>query len=381
MKLLIKWLYLLSYSRFFSYNINISQKKFYIYNIKLINNKVILCSRSKEELDKIDFEKELSPLNINESYLLDNLKYFMNFEGFAMIFTFKAETNKNEIKDIYGIAFFKISHLNIYDVRFFRLYYESDINIMLLILTKYLQAGEFEVTVNWVNMFLNKVENLNEEKKFKTFKMFIDLKSKFRFLPLTDYDSLVKFVKNSILLSQKNISQKKFYCDNKEQIFIKSKEKKELSKVSIPKEMEKLDKEMNIGLMADCIDDLKKFKGFIVLFECNMSIRRFKEKEDILGMVFFNYFKIDKVNTKIIKLYYDHEINTISLLLKLFVEENIEDKNKWLEWEEHFNKIFYLDKKNHFSELIVDKNTAIKFHKFRNLNELINYLDNIKLNR
>jgi hypothetical protein len=72
----------------------------------------------------------------------------MNFEGFAMIFTFKAETNKNETKDIYGIVFFKISYLNIYDIKVFRLYYESDINIMLLILTKYLQAGEFEVTVN-----------------------------------------------------------------------------------------------------------------------------------------------------------------------------------------------------------------------------------------
>jgi hypothetical protein len=148
MKLLMKKLNMLSYSRFFLYDLNISQKKFYIYNVKLINNKVILCSKSKEELDKIDFEKELSPLNINENYLLDNLKYFMNFEGFAMIFTFKAETNKNEMKDIYGICFFKISYLNIYDIRFFRLYYESDVNIMLLILTKYLQAGEFEVTVN-----------------------------------------------------------------------------------------------------------------------------------------------------------------------------------------------------------------------------------------
>jgi hypothetical protein len=128
-----------------------------------------------------------------------------------------------------------------------------------------------------------------------------------------------------------NISQKKFYCsklDLKEQVFVKSKLKTELSKISLPKEIEKLDKEMNIGLMADCIDDFKKFKGFIVLFECNISIRRFKEKENILGMVFFNYFLIDKVNTKIIKLYYDHEINTISLLLKLFLEENIEDENK-----------------------------------------------------
>jgi hypothetical protein len=182
-------------------------------------------------------------------------------------------------------------------------------------------------------MFLNKVNNLNEEKKFETFKMFIDLKNKFRFIPLTDYDSLTKFVKNSILLSQKNISlsQKKFYCDKidlKEQVFVKSKSKQELSKISLPKEIQKLDEEMNIGLMADCIDDLRKFKGFIVLFECNISIRRFEEKENILGMVFFNYFLIDKINTKIIKLYYNHEINTISLLLKLFLEENIEDKGK-----------------------------------------------------
>jgi hypothetical protein len=79
-------------------------------------------------------------------------------------------------------------------------------------------------------------------------------------------------------------------------------------------------------------------------------------------------------------LYYDHEINTISLLLKLFLEENIEDENKWLEWEKYFNKIIYQEKKNHFSELLIDKNTVIKFYKFKNLNELINYLESIKLN-
>jgi hypothetical protein len=136
---------------------------------------------------------------------------------------------------------------------------------------------------------------------------------------------------SSFFLYNINITQKKFYCekvDLKEQIFVKSKQKKELSKISLPKEIEKLDKEMNLGLMANCVDDFRKFKGYIVLFECNISIRRFKEKENILGMAFFNYFLIDKVNTKIIKLYYDHEINTIILLLELFLEENIEDKNK-----------------------------------------------------
>ncbi len=135
----------------------------------------------------------------------------------------------------------------------------------------------------------------------------------------------------SFFLFNINLSQKKFYCnkiDLREQVFIKSILKKELSKISLPKEIEKSNKEMNLGLMAGCIDDFKKFKGFIVLFECNISIKRFEEKKNILGMAFFNYFLVDKVNTKIIKLYYDHEINTICLLLKLFLEENIEDKDK-----------------------------------------------------
>ena len=181
----------------------INQKKSYMYNIKLIQNKVTLCSRSKKELDEIDLEKELSPLDVNESYLIDNFKYFMYFEGFAMIFTFKAETLSGEIKDIYGIVFFSLTYPNRYDIKFFRLYTIHDVNVMHIILTKYLQNAEFEITVNWINMFLDKVDNLNEEKKFETFKMFIDLKNNFRFIDINNYDKLVYFVRNSIIKLKK----------------------------------------------------------------------------------------------------------------------------------------------------------------------------------
>jgi hypothetical protein len=176
-------------------------------------------------------------------------------------------------------------------------------------------------------MFLNKVENLNEEKKFQTFRMFIDLKNKFRFIPLTDYDSLIKFVKNSILLSQKNISlsQKKFYCekvDLKEQIFVKSKSKKKLSKINLQKEIEKLDKKINLNLFLEHIEYFKNFKGYIVLFECNASIERFEERENILGLAFFNQSLL-YYDMVIFRLYNEADFETIKFILKLFF---IEDK-------------------------------------------------------
>jgi uncharacterized protein (DUF927 family) len=148
-------------------------------------------------------------------------------------------------------------------------------------------------------MFLNKVNNLNEEKKFKTFKMFIDLKNKFRFIPLTDYDSLIKFVKNSILLSRQNISfsQKKFYCNKKViEILIKSKSKKELSKIDLQKEIEKLDNKIDLDIVIEYMESFKNFKGFVILFNHVASEEKNGEKKVLLGLAFFNYINVNLVN-------------------------------------------------------------------------------------
>ena len=85
--------------------------------------------------------------------------------------------------------------------------------------------------------------------------------------------------KISFIMGLNNIkNQKKFYCGKielKEQIFIKSKSKKELSKIDLQKEIEKLDKRINLNLFLSNLEYLKKFKGFIVFFVCDASVARF----------------------------------------------------------------------------------------------------------
>jgi hypothetical protein len=119
-------------------------------------------------------------------------------------------------------------------------------------------------------------------------------------------------------------NQKKFYCDNKTvEILIKSKSKKKLSKINLQKEMEKLDKEINLDIIIEYIEYFKNFKGFIILFEFNASINRFEERGDMLGIAFFNQSLID-FDMAMFRLFHKVDFETIKFVLNLFF---IEDKS------------------------------------------------------
>jgi hypothetical protein len=86
--------------------------------------------------------------------------------------------------------------------------------------------------------------------------------------------------------------QKKFYCNEnkilKKQIKIKSKSKKKLSKINLQKEIEKLNKKIDLNTIMTFMEFFKDFKGFIVLYKFEVNVKNSNEKELVLGIAFFN---------------------------------------------------------------------------------------------
>ena len=201
------------------------------------------------------------------------------------------------------------------------------------------------------------------------------------------------FIFNNIDKSFKSnvyLSQKKFYCDKielKEQIFIKSKSKKELSKIDLQKEVEKLDKEIDLNIVIESMEYLKNFKGFIILFNHTVSLEKDGEKKNLLGITFFNFINIEiskQVNyfptMSIWKLYTDEDYDTIIFILNLFfvdwkkIDEAIYDK-----WKESFNIQFNKIMDENYFNVYLDKNIPVEFYKFSNLKDLINFIESVNI--
>ena len=170
--------------------------------------------------------------------------------------------------------------------------------------------------------------------------------------------------------------QKKFYC--KKEIWIKSKSKEELEKIDLQKEIEKLNIKPDINFILDHIEYFKEFNGFVIIFGFTVLYKKDNKKKNILGIFFYNYdnfsiFNIDKVFLMYL-LYNNDVINNTILALNLYFEDykrkkkNLINKKTWINiFDNFFFRII-----NRIPDF--DKNISIKFLKFKNLNDILDFL-------
>jgi hypothetical protein len=104
----------------------------------------------------------------------------------------------------------------------------------------------------------------------------------------------------------------------------------------------------------------------------------------VLGITFFNYVNINFTNhinyfpeISIWRIYTENDYNTIIFILKHFFNDlKSIDKEIDINWKKFFIEKFNEIINENYFNVYIDKNIPLEFYKFKNLNELINFLEN-----
>jgi len=175
----------------------------------------------------------------------------------------------------------------------------------------------------------------------------------------------------------KIINQRKFFCTN----FPEGKEfsirsKINYSQINLQKELEKLNKEIDLDLILNKLNYFTDFNGYLIFCDFIGSIYESDKKKQMFGMFFFNiknYINdLSSYDIAFFKLNSIYDIDTFIFISKFFFEDN--------------NKVFYNNINtnvflHNLSFVNIDKNSPINYFKFKNLNEFIEHLEKLKIKK